>query len=160
MASPLLKRETITFVDGPTQRTLPSHPFPSKLQAVLLDGPHAYPFPDLEYFYFYPHIEERGLLVIDDIQIRTIHNLFRFLCREDMFRLLGVTGNTAFFERTARPVFDPWNDGWWLQHFNRRVLWRYAWRDKLKSAVPLGWRPVMRRYSDRIRLWRGRSGGA
>jgi hypothetical protein len=39
---------------------------------VLLDGPHGYPFPDMEYYFFYPHIKPRGHLVIDDIQIPSI----------------------------------------------------------------------------------------
>ncbi len=124
---PFLQRAATEFVEGPTQKTLPRHAFEFPLQAVLLDGPHAYPFPDLEYFYLYPHLEENGILVIDDIHIPTIQNLFRFLCREDMFRLLEVCGKTAFFARTACPTFDPWADGWWLQRFNQRTLWRYSW---------------------------------
>ena|ERR1017187_5473364 len=153
LASPLLRRDTTKFVEGPTQKTLPLHAFGSKLQAVLLDGPHAYPFPDLEYFYLYPHIEENGLLIIDDIHIPSIYNLFRFLCKEEMFRLLEVSGKTAFFARTASPVFDPWSDGWWLQEFNRRVLRRYSLQDRLKSVIPLRWRPRLRTLSDGVRLW-------
>ena len=48
--SPLLRQNVVTFVEGPTQLTLPSHRF-EKLQLVLIDGPHANPFPDLEYYY-------------------------------------------------------------------------------------------------------------
>jgi len=59
-ASSLLNPGAVRFVEGPTQKTLPRYTFEAKLQAVLLDGPHAYPFPDLEYFYFYPHIERGG----------------------------------------------------------------------------------------------------
>lgn len=152
LASPLFRRENTAFIEGPTQKTLPLHPFRSRLQAVLLDGPHAYPFPDLEYFYLYPHIEEHGLLVVDDIHIPTIHNLFRFLCKERMFRMLEVSSRTAFFERTAAPAFDPWGDGWWLQEFNRRVLLRYSWLDRLKSAAPERWRAAARALVDRLRI--------
>jgi hypothetical protein len=148
-----LKRESTTFVDGPTQKTLPVHAFRWPLQAVLIDGPHAYPFPDLEYFYLYPHIEQDGLLVIDDIHIPSIHNLFRVVSHDDMFRLIEVCGKTAFLERTGAPMFDPWNDGWWNQRSNQRTLWRYAWQDKLKSAVPIALRPALRRTADRFRLW-------
>src|SRR5436309_14222224 len=102
----------------------------------LIDGPHAYPFPDLEYFCLYPHLEAGGLLVIDDIHIPTIQNLFRFLRTDAMFRLVEICGKTAFFERTGVPPFDPWGDGWWLQACNRRTLLRYSWRDKAKLLVP------------------------
>ncbi len=36
---------------------------------VLIDGPHGYPFPDMEYYYFYPLIKPGGILIIDDIHI-------------------------------------------------------------------------------------------
>ncbi len=47
LESPLLNRSTVRFVEGPTQRTLPEHQFDGALQAVVIDGPHAYPFPEL-----------------------------------------------------------------------------------------------------------------
>src|SRR5688572_12941236 len=56
-ASPLLRPGIVTFVEGPTQLTLPSYRFDTKLQLALLDGPHAYPFPDLEYYYIYQHLD-------------------------------------------------------------------------------------------------------
>jgi hypothetical protein len=153
LRNPLLKPETTTFVDGPTQKTLPVHSFRWPLQAVLIDGPHAYPLPDLEYFYLYQHIDKGGILFIDDIHIPSIQNLFRFLCHDDMFRLLEVCGKTAFFQRTDAPLFDPWGDGWWLQRFNKRTLWHYSWQDKMKSVVPKSFRPFLRRQADRMRLW-------
>lgn len=55
--SPLLRKEVVTFVEGPAQVTLPRFHFTEKLQLVLIDGPRGYPFPDLEYFYLYPHME-------------------------------------------------------------------------------------------------------
>ena len=127
--SPLLRRESVTFIDGPTQRTLPAHRFSAGLQFALLDGPHAYPFPDLEYYYLYPHLEPGALLVVDDIQIRSVHHLYEFLAADAMFRRIEVAGSTAFFERTEAPLFDPFADGWQEQNYNRKPLWRYTWRD-------------------------------
>jgi hypothetical protein len=152
LRNPLLNREVTTFVNGPTQKTLPVHSFASHLQAVLLDGPHAYPFPDLEYFYLYPHIEEGGLLVSDDIHIPSIRNLLRVVSCDDMFRVLELCGKTAFLQRTDAPIFDPWGDGWWLQAFNKRQTWRYVWQDRLKSAVPKAVLPLVRRQVDRLRM--------
>jgi methyltransferase family protein len=118
--SPLLRPNVVTFVEGPTQLTLPSYRFVEKLQLVLIDGPHAYPFPDLEYYYLYEHLDEHALLILDDIHIRSINNLFDFLHADDMFDLQEVVETTAFFRRTAAATFSRVGDGWWLQGYNRR----------------------------------------
>ena len=119
-ASPLLKRDAVDFVTGPTQETLPRHKFADRLQLVLIDGPHGYPFPELEYYFFYPHLDEDALLIIDDIHIPTIFRLFSFLREEEMFDFLGVASTTAFFRRNSAPLFNPVADGWWLQNYNRK----------------------------------------
>lgn len=121
-ASPLLRPDVVTFVEGPTQLTLPRHQFSHPLQLALIDGPHAYPFPDLEYYYLYPHLEFGALLIIDDIHIPTITNLFDFLRAEEMFALEEVVETTAFFRRTSAPTFSPTGDGWPLQRFNYRAF--------------------------------------
>ena len=116
--SELLNRGTVEFVEGPTQRTVLAYQFTEPLDFVLIDGPHGYPFPELEYWALYRHIRSGGLLVIDDIHIPTIHSMFRFLCEEPMFQLVEVVGSTAFFRRTDAPTFDPYYDGWWEQPYN------------------------------------------
>lgn len=134
--SPLLRQDVVTFVEGPTQLTLPQYRFTEKLQAVLIDGPHGYPFPDLEYYYLYPQLDTAALLILDDIHIPMIHNLFQFLQRDAMFDLNEVIGTTAFFTRTSAPTFDPLGDGWWQQKYNARPLLRYTWRDDIKKLLP------------------------
>lgn len=49
--SPLLNEASVEFVIGPTQSTLLEYRFTNNLQLALLDGPHGYPFPDLEYLH-------------------------------------------------------------------------------------------------------------
>ena len=134
--SALLRPGAVTFVEGPSQRTLPEHRFAGKLQLALIDGPHAYPFPDLEYYYLYPHLEPGALLILDDIQIRGIHNLFDVLRADAMFRLEEVVRSTAFFVRTGAPTFDPAGDNWQAQGYNARTLGRYEWKARLKRALP------------------------
>lgn len=115
----LFNAEVVEFIEGPSQQTLPLHQFHHKLQVVLIDGPHGYPFPDLEYYYLYPQIEAGGLLIVDDIHIPTIRNLFNFLIEESMFELVEVVQQTAFFRRTTAELFNPLGDGWWLQAYNK-----------------------------------------
>jgi len=139
-ASALLRPGVVRFVEGPTQQTLPQHHFSNRLQALLLDGPHAYPFPELEYYFFYPHLDPGALLIVDDIQIRSVHNLYEFLRSDRMFRLDEVVHTTAFFTRTDAPTFSPSGDGWWEQGYNRKPLLRYLWRERVKAWLPRGLR--------------------
>lgn len=145
--SPLLRPNVVTFVEGPTQTTLPHYRFTDKLQLVLIDGPHGYPFPDLEYYFLYPHLEAGALLILDDIHIPTVQNLFQFLRRDAMFQLDNIVQTTAFFTRTDAPAFDPLGDGWWRQNYNAKPLLRYTWKDRIKTFLPAS----MRRSATRLK---------
>jgi hypothetical protein len=136
--------QSTRFVEGPTQLELPRYHFARPIDLALLDGPHAFPFPQLEYYAVYPHLSPGALLIIDDIHIPSIHDLFRFLRADAMFRLVRRIGTTAFFERTQAPVFPPHGDGWWEQGYNRTRLWRFTWREALRSRVPASWRRAIK----------------
>lgn len=118
LCSELLNRDSVSFVLGPTQLTLPNHRFETPVQLALIDGPHGFPFPFLEYYYFYPVLEHDGLLIVDDIHIPTIRWLHDFLIEDEMFRHVETVENTSFFRRTAHPMFNPYGDDWWLQNYN------------------------------------------
>lgn len=134
--SELLRKDSVEFVEGPTQVTVPSYTFSSDLDLVLIDGPHGYPFPDLEYYYLYPHLVEGGLLVIDDINIPNIRNMADVVKADDMFSFKKVIGKTMFLERTDAPVFDPLADGWWDQNFNKKYLHRTQQLERIKQKMP------------------------
>lgn len=140
--NPLLNQSNVHFVIGPTQCTLPVHDFPAMLDAVLLDGPHGYPFPELEYYFFYPHIASGGLLIIDDVSVPTIDHLVDVIRHEEMFEMLDSVYATVFFRRTDAPVRDPFGDNWWLQPYNTKhyPMLRFcdmSLIDRLKAYVPL-----------------------
>lgn len=120
MNCPATRMEVVEIVFGPTQKTLPAYADHVPYDLVLIDGPHGFPFPELEYYYFYPHLKTGGLLVIDDIHIPTVGRLADFLAEDRMFEKVEYIGPTAVFRRTGAPIFDPFGDGWWLQDFNRR----------------------------------------
>jgi hypothetical protein len=108
----------VTWHFGPTQHTLVQSPPSGKFDMVLIDGPHGYPWPEFEYAFFYHLLNEDGILVIDDIHIPTIRNMFTFLLEDDMFFLDSVVLTTAFFRRTSMPTFPPDGDHWWMQRYN------------------------------------------
>jgi hypothetical protein len=118
-SSPLLNEQAVEFILGPTQKTIPVHQFDRQYDLILLDGPHAYPFVELEYYFIYPHIRPGGYLIIDDLWIPTIHNMFGVLKEDAMFRLDEVVENTGFLIRTDAPTFNPWGDGWENQPYNK-----------------------------------------
>jgi hypothetical protein len=151
---PLLRRDHVRFVVGPTQKTLAGHAFEGPIDLAMLDGPHGYPFPELEYYFIYPHLAPGALLVVDDIHIPTVFNMFAFLREDAMYRLLEVVQTTAFFERTDAPLFDPYADGWWLQKFNEKrfpisdASMPLGLVDRVKNAMPMRLRLMLRQ-------WRG-----
>lgn len=158
--SPLTRRKKVHVVAGPTQRTLPAHRFKHQLDLALLDGPHGYPFPDLEYFYVYPHLAPGALLVIDDIHIPTITNLFKFLCQDAMFELIEVAKTTAFLRRTDAPAFPTDQDGWWDQSYNYNGFPVSGWpawgslRPRVRHMVPPRARRALKRaVPSRLRQW-------
>lgn len=126
----------VEWIFGPSQMTLPKYAFTAQLDFALIDGPHGYPFPDLEYFLIYPHLREGAWLLIDDVQIPTIHNLYMFLRDEAMFRFVIRSGNTAFFQRTSAPLFSPTGDNWWTQQYNVNNLYRLKpFSVRMKSMI-------------------------
>jgi hypothetical protein len=123
-ASPLLNRSTVEFIEGPSQTTLPSHGFERELELALIDGSHTYPVPDFDYYYIYPHLKTDALLIVDDIHIPSIFNMFEFISADEMFELLQIVGNTAFFRRTESPTREPLRDHWTRQRYNQTILVR------------------------------------
>jgi FkbM family methyltransferase len=119
---PVTKPKNIELVLGPTQISMPKYKKYQKYDVVLIDGPHGFPFPDLEYYYFYPHLKEGSLLIVDDVHIATIGRLADFINEDPMFEFVKLVATTAVFRRTGVKTFDPTGDGWWLQDFNRRRI--------------------------------------
>jgi hypothetical protein len=145
--SPLLRREVVEFVVGATQATIPTHRFTHTLDVILIDGPHGFPFPHLEYYFLYPHLAPGALLVLDDVHIRSVNNVFGFLRTDPMFSLLEVVRTTAFFRRTEVQTFDPFADGWWLQPYNLRLRPRLGGlpvAEALKALVPFSAKETLR----------------
>lgn len=125
-----LRTENVIFVEGETKDTLPGYQFEGEVDLILLDGPHAYPLPQIEFAYLFPRLRLGGWLVLDDIQIPSVYELFHFLEKESSLVLEEVAVRTAFFRRVGAAEHGP--DGWARQGMNRRAILRYSWRDRLR----------------------------
>ena len=128
-----LRIERVGFVEGETKDTLPHYRFEGEVDLVLLDGPHAYPLTQLEFAYLFPRIRSGGWLVMDDIQIPSVYELFQFLKKESSVVLEEVVVRTAFFRRVGAVEGGP--DGWELQGINRHTVLRYSWRDRIRRLL-------------------------
>lgn len=115
----LTRLDRLVEIFGPTQQTLPKFDFSDVYDVVLLDGPHGFPFPELEYFYFYPRIKQFGVLVVDDVNIPSIGRMAEIILEDEMWDFEALIEGTLLLRRTDSPTFDPSGDGWWEQHFNR-----------------------------------------
>jgi len=137
-----LRHERVNFVIGPSQVTVPRHAFPRPLDFVLIDGPHGFPFAHLEYYFFYQRIRRGGLLVVDDIHIPTIRQMYDVLRDDKMWLHVEDVLTTAFFQRTEAPLFDPYGDSWERQQFNQRHfvdgasmdIYCPGWRDAMPPS--------------------------
>jgi len=128
-----LRAEKVIFVEGETKDTLPRYEFQDKVDLILLDGPHAYPLPQLEFAYLFPQLKVGGWIVVDDIQIPSVYELFHFLEKESSVVLEEVVLRTAFFRRVSAAEMGP--DGWAKQGINRFPVLRYSWRDQLRRLI-------------------------
>jgi hypothetical protein len=119
---PKTNKQVLRAVFGPSQRTLPRHNFEALLDAVLIDGPHGFPFPELEYYYFYPQLREGALFFVDDIHLPSLGRFWDIIKEDRMFEQVTIIENTGVLRRTSVPTFDPFGDGWWEQRYNQRRL--------------------------------------
>jgi len=113
-------KDRVTWEFGPTQQTLPHYTLNFQYDCVLIDGPHGYPFPDMEYYFFYPHIKPGGYLIIDDIHIPSIGRMADILQEDAMWNFVTLISTTAVLQRTEAEETPTFGDHWWTQDYNRR----------------------------------------
>ena len=137
-ASPDFRPDAATFVLGPTQATLPRYDFSpdETFDVILLDGPHGYPFPDLEYALLYPRLHAGSILIVDDIHIPSIGNMYDLLRADRMYDEVGVFASTGVLRRTADPGVPADGDHWYEQNYNISQFPRSM--EKYGKARPVG----------------------
>lgn len=114
------KKDRTTFVYGPTQKTLRSFEFSDEdfFDVILIDGPHGYPFPDLEYALLYDRLKVNGILIIDDVHIPSIGKMYDILREDRMYEEVGVFSTTGLLRRTAIEAVPSDGDHWYEQSYN------------------------------------------
>ena len=112
--------DNVEWVFGPTQKTIPRYDFPegTRFDVILLDGPHGYPYPDLEYACLFEYLRPGGLLILDDIHIPSINNMFMVLREDRMYEEIAVVSTTGILRRTSSPGIPATGDHWYEQGYN------------------------------------------
>jgi hypothetical protein len=119
-SDPEFQTANTTFVYGPTQRTLPGYRFPDGLMfdVILIDGPHGYPFPDLEYALLYDRLKPGGILILDDVHIASIGAMYDLLREDRMYEEIGVFSTTGLLRRSSIEGVPSDGDHWFEQNYN------------------------------------------
>jgi predicted O-methyltransferase YrrM len=94
---------------GPSVHVLPQLP-DEPLDAVLIDGNHAFPFPIIEWFHAGRRLRQGGVLVVDDAQIPGVQRLVEFLDHDPRWSSLRDGRKWRAYRRTTDTVLD---DEWW-----------------------------------------------
>jgi predicted O-methyltransferase YrrM len=120
-----------SFIAARSETILPQLTDPPGLNVVLVDGGHAFPIPFIDWFYAGRRVAVGGLLVVDDIGLKTVSVLYDFLNKQPQWQKEKVLHKTAFFRKQAElEVDDAW-DYWHEQPFN------YHWRARLRHLYLL-----------------------
>ena len=74
------------------------------IDLLFIDGCHAHPFPQLDWYLAAPRVRSGGIVIVDDIQLPGPASLHRFLRRDEHWGLLIDAGFWSAFRRRA--AFD------------------------------------------------------
>lgn len=95
-----------TFVCESSDKYLPTHPH-RELDVVLVDGKHAFPFPVLDWYFTADQLKRSGLMIIDDVQLKTVRILKDFLDVDPRWkRVAYFDQKTVVYEKLADEVHD------------------------------------------------------
>lgn len=88
------------------------------LDVALVDGAHSFPFPVIDWYYVTRALKVGGRLLMDDIPVPVVTQIFRHMRLEPNWRLDQVYDNrAAAFTMLAPPAAD---DAWENQPFNKK----------------------------------------
>jgi len=108
----------LTFTVGFSDAVLPTllgHD--RSLDVAFIDGAHSFPFPALDWYYVTRSMKSGGTLLMDDITIPAVTQVFRHMRLEPNWRLEGILDERAASFRLLAP--PPPGDDWPEQKYNK-----------------------------------------
>jgi predicted O-methyltransferase YrrM len=83
---------------------------PRRLDLVLIDGAHAFPYPTLDWWYLAPHLKVGGLMLLDDAYMPPVAAVLDHVRHSDAWKLEQPV---SFRTAVARKLADEVVDGEW-----------------------------------------------
>lgn len=81
------------------------------LDVAFIDGAHSFPYPEIDWYYMTRALKIGGKLLMDDITIPAVTDVFRHMAIEPNWRLDGVFDDrAAAFTLLAPPAPEEWTD--------------------------------------------------
>jgi predicted O-methyltransferase YrrM len=111
----------VDFLEARSEEILPGMDMTEELDLILIDGGHAFPIPFIDWFYTSQRLKVGGLLVVDDIDLRTVNILYEFLSKQPEWQCSTIIRRTAFFRKIDELATDDVWDYWQRQPFNRQI---------------------------------------
>lgn len=109
--------DTITFIHQSSDIALPAGVgIPDRLDFVLIDGAHRFPFPIIDWHYTERRIPVGGIVCVDDYPMPSVKILHDFLLGEDEWAQARLFERSSFFRR-VRETVSVWD--WADQNINR-----------------------------------------
>jgi predicted O-methyltransferase YrrM len=71
------------------------------IDILFIDGCHAHPFPQLDWYLAAPRVRAGGIVIVDDIQLPGPASLHRFLRRDERWELLTDAGFWSAYRRLS-----------------------------------------------------------
>lgn len=128
---PLEPEGSVCFIHRSSDEALPDGDgIPERLDIVLIDGAHRFPFPMIDWHYTQGRMPAGGIMVVDDYRMPSVRILYDFLEGEDDWELVKAFQTTAFF-RKVEDRANVWD--WADQKINKPHLDRLQERSREKS---------------------------
>lgn len=129
---PLDPSGSVRFINESSDTALPAgHGIPVRLDLVLIDGAHRFPFPVLDWYYTQRRVPVGGIMIVDDFRMPSVRVLYDFLVGEDEWELVKAFQVTAAFRRVKETVGElDWAD----QRINQPHLDRFRKNNRGKTT--------------------------
>ena len=104
----------VQFINQSSDHCLPRFEN-GRFDLVLLDGKHAFPWPIIDWFFTAERLRNGGILIIDDVHLRSVGILAEFLKSDPGWELIrDFSAKTFAFRKTRESIHDV---AWHMQPF-------------------------------------------
>jgi hypothetical protein len=112
----------VRFEIGPSHEVLPRLD-PGRLDLVLIDGAHGFPYPILDWWLVAPHVEVGGRILVDDAYMPPVTALVDALRAQPAWQVEGSVGYRTAIVRKLTDELPRWD--WEGERIGGRMSFRY-----------------------------------